>query len=119
VSAVRRERTPFEWTILGVSVAAILVIFAGLIAASIGYESGPAKLTATLDPDATAEDRFVLKVTNDGGATAEEVRVLVRRGRGSVEVQFRAVPKGDVEEALVTIGGSGEPTAHVQSYQEP
>jgi hypothetical protein len=117
-STIRRERTTFEWAILALSIAAIIAIVAGLVVASSGYESGPAVLRASLERGGGANG-FVLSVTNEGGATAEHVRVLVRRGRGSVEVEFLAVPKGDVEEALVTIGGRGRPTAQVQSYQEP
>ena len=118
-SSLRRERTTFEWAILAVSIAAIAAIVAGLIVSSLGYETEPAALRADLAPQRDARNRFVLSVTNDGGATAEEVRVLVRRGSGSVEVEFRAVPKGDVEEAFVHIGGRGRPTAQVQSYKEP
>jgi uncharacterized protein (TIGR02588 family) len=117
-NTLRRDRTTFEWAILAVSVAAIAAIVAGLVIASIGYESGPADLRVSVQPDG-APTRFVLTVTNEGGATAEHVRVLVRRGRGSVEVELLAVPKGDVEEAFVKIGGRGRPTAQVQSYQEP
>ena len=117
-NTLRRERTAFEWAILALSVAAIAAIIAGLVSASIGYDSGPADMRATLTPD-SEPNRYVLSVTNDGGATAEHVRVLVRRGRGTVEVELLAVPKGDVEEAFVKIGGRGRPTAQVQSYQEP
>jgi hypothetical protein len=117
-AGLRRERTPFEWVILAISVAAIVAIVAGLVAAASGYDSGPAQLRATIASDGKP-NRFVLTVTNDGGATAEHVRVLVRRGRGSVEVELIAVPKGDSEDAFVTIGGRGRPTAQVQSYQEP
>jgi hypothetical protein len=117
-TTLRRERTTFEWAILALSVAAIAAIIAGLVIASIGHESGPAQLHASLAPDGEP-NRYVLSVTNEGRATAEHVRVIVRRGRGSVEVELLAVPKGDVEEAFVKIGGRGRPTAQVQSYQEP
>jgi hypothetical protein len=117
-TGLRRERTTLEWAILAVSAAAIAAIIAGLVAASLGSESGSADLHVSLAPEGEP-DRFVLTVKNEGGATAEHVRVLVRRGSGSVEVEIIAVPKGDTEEALVTIGGSGEPTGQVQSYQEP
>ena len=115
---LRRERTGFEWAILAVSVAAIVAIVTGLVVAAFGHESGPAQLRATVEAD-TRPNRFVVTVTNEGGATAEHVRVVVRRGRGSVELDLIAVPKGDSEEAFVTIGGRGRPTAQVQSYQDP
>lgn len=118
-SSLRRERTTFEWAILAVSIAAIVAIVVGLILSSLGYETAPAALRTELVGQDDGSGRFVLSVINDGGATAEEVRVLVRRGSGSVEVEFRAVPKGDVEEAFVRIGGHGRPTAQVQSYKEP
>ena len=115
---LRRERTTFEWAILVVSLAAVVAIVAGLVTAWVTYESGPPVLRASVTRT-EAPNRFVVAVRNDGGATAEHVRVLVRRGRGSVEVELLAVPKGDEEEAFVTIGGRGRPTAQVQSYQEP
>jgi uncharacterized protein (TIGR02588 family) len=114
----RRERTTFEWAILVVSLVAVIAIVAGLVTAWITYEGGPPVLRATVTRT-EAPNRFTVAVRNDGGATAEDVRVLVRRGRGSVEVEILAVPKGDEEEATVTIGGRGRPTAQVQSYQEP
>jgi hypothetical protein len=115
---MKRDRTSFEVAILVGSLVAIVAIIAGLVISALGYESGPAKLETSL-ARGTGRHDYVLTVKNEGGATAEEVRVLVRRGRGSVEVEFRAVPKGDAEEALVTIGGTGRPTARVQSYKEP
>lgn len=118
-SSLRRERTPFEWAILAISGAAIIAIIAGLIVSALGYEADPALLRAAVAPQQGSPNRYVLSVTNEGGATAIEVRVLVRRGRGSVEVEFRAVPKGDTEEATIRIGGRGRPTAQIQSYKEP
>jgi uncharacterized protein (TIGR02588 family) len=115
---LRRERTTFEWVILVVSLAAVVTIVAGLVVASVGYESGSPVLRVSVTPEGTP-DRYVVAVRNDGGTTAEHVRVLVRRGSGSVEVELVAVPKGDEEEVTVTIGGRGRPTAQVQSYQEP
>lgn len=118
-SGLKRERTAFEWVILGVSAAAIVAIIGGLVVSSLGHDTEPAALNATLKPEPGKADRYVLTIANRGGTTAEDVRVQVRRGSGSVDVEFRAVPKGDEEEALVEIGGTGRATAHVQSYQEP
>lgn len=118
-SSLKRERTSFEWAILAASTAAIAAIIAGLIVSSLGYQADPAVLRTTIEPQPDAANRYLVSVTNEGGATAIEVRVLVRRGSGSVEVEFRAVPKGDVEEAFVHIGGRGRPTAQIQSYKEP
>ena len=116
---MKRERTPFEWAILAVSGAAIVTIIAGLIVSALGYEADPAVLRAAVAPQPSSPNGYVLSVTNEGGATAIEVRVLVRRGRDFVEVEFRAVPKGDTEEAIVRIGGRGRATAQIQSYKEP
>lgn len=118
-SSLKRERTTFEWAILGTSIAAIGAIVLGLIISSLSYKPGPADLSVVLHPDGGRENRFVLTVTNRGGATAEDLRVDVRRGSESVEVEFRAVPKGDKEVAFVEIAGSTHPTARVLSYQEP
>lgn len=115
-STLRRERTRFEWIVLAVSLAAISAIAGGLIFFGATVESGPPELRPALRPEGV---HFVLTVENAGGTTAEEVIVEVSRGEEKAEVEFRAVPKGDTEEALVSIGGQGEPTVQVLHYKEP
>jgi uncharacterized protein (TIGR02588 family) len=117
-STKKRERTLFEWVILGVSLAAIIAIVAGLVIASLNYEPGPPDLSFDV-ARGDAPDRFTLTVRNDGGSTAEDLRVEVSRGPEKTEVEFRTVPKGDEEEATVEIGGTGTPKARVLSYREP
>lgn len=102
---------------LGVSVVAVVLIVAGLLIFGFSVESGPPDLSVTVRP-ATATE-FVVVVANQGGTTAEDVIVLVRRGGIEREVEFRSVPKGDEEEARVPLSGSGPPTAEVASYKEP
>ncbi|MEX2395204.1 MAG: hypothetical protein WD826_12080 [Actinomycetota bacterium] len=116
-SSLKRERTPFEWVVLVVSLAAIATIAAGLLAFGVGGRPGPARLKVTIDdPSAKA---FLVTVSNIGGTTAEEVVVDVERGSESHEVAFRAVPKGDKEEAVVSLGGSADAKATVLSFKEP
>jgi uncharacterized protein (TIGR02588 family) len=117
-SSLRRERTSFEWVILAVSILAICAIAGGLLFYTFSLEGGPPSLRTTVRPASGGE--LTLRVTNVGGTTAEEVVVDVRRGKnGSREVIFRAVAKGDYEEATVTLPGSGRPTAEVVAYKEP
>jgi uncharacterized protein (TIGR02588 family) len=113
----RRERSAFEWTILGVSVAAIALIAAGLLIFSVSFDSAPPDLRVSVRPAGGAD--FVVTIDNQGGTTAEEVTVEVQRGTHTQEVEFKAVPKGDEEEASVALAGTGQPTATVTSYKEP
>ena len=115
-SGLRRQRSTFEWVILAVSIAAIASIAGGLIFFSLSLEVSPPDLRVDVR---TEGDHFVLTVDNRGGTTAEEVRVEVRRGDRVQEIEIRAVPKGDVEEAVLSIEGQGVPVARVTSYKEP
>ena len=116
---VSRDRTSFEWAILGLALAAIAAIVLLLIVSSLRSDTGEADLSVAVEPMAAEPNRFLLTVTNEGGATAEAVHVEVVRGPESVEVEFIAIPKGDEEEAIVEVEGTGPPTAHVLTYQEP
>lgn len=115
-TGIRRHRTPFEWSILAVSIAAIATIAGGLVLFSVSSNSSPPDLRASLRVDG---DHLVLRVDNRGGTTAEDVIVEISRGPSVVEVTFRSIAKGDFEEATVSIRGPGAPTAHVTSYKEP
>jgi uncharacterized protein (TIGR02588 family) len=117
-AGMSRERTAFEWVLLGVSVAAILAIAGGLIFYSLSFETGPADLHATIAPDPAEPHTFILTVENRGGTTAEDVIVVVRRGSATDEVEFRAIAKGDSEEATVQMGGSDAPVVRVANYKE-
>ena len=116
-SSLRRERTPFEWVILAVSILAICAIAGGLVFYTFSLEGGPPSLKATIRP--ASGDALTLRVENTGGTTAEEVVVNVRRGKEARAVSFRAVAKGDYEEATVTLPGGARATSEVVAYKEP
>ena len=115
-ATLRRQRTTLEWVLLGVSVFAIVMIAGALIFYGFSSTSVPPDLRLTLRPEGPV---FVIEVENKGGTTAEEVVVEVTRGKEKREVEFKAVAKGDTEEATVAVPGSGEPTARVVAFKEP
>jgi uncharacterized protein (TIGR02588 family) len=115
-ATLRRERTILEWSVLGVSILAIAAIAGGLIFYSFSSTSGAPDLRVSLRPEGGP---FTLTVENKGGTTAEEVVVEVTRGDERQAVEFKAVAKGDTEEATVASPGDGQPTARVVSYKEP
>lgn len=113
-----RRRTPFEWAILLVSVAAIAAIGVGLLVYSTQFKQRSPDLVVTIEPSPGRQNEFVLKIENRGETTAEEVVVEVARGEVTQIVEFRAVPKAGEEEAKVHVEGSGEPTAKVVTLKE-
>lgn len=115
--AAQRRRTPFEWALLGVAVVAILAIAGGLVFYSLSLRGEPPDLAVTVQP--AGPEALTVTVENKGGTTAEEVVVEVLRGDDVHEVEFRAVPKGDTEDATVSMPGRGPATARVRSYKEP
>lgn len=114
--SLRRERTTLEWMLLVISSVAIIAIAASLIFYGFSATSESPDLRLTLRPDGPA---FVLEVENRGGTTAEEVVIEVMRGDERQELEFKAVAKGDLEEATVSIAGDGSPVARVKAYKEP
>lgn len=114
---LRRQRTTFEWVILAVSVTAIAVIAGGLTFYGLSLEGTPPELRVEVAPAGRGD--VIVTVDNVGGTTAEDVIVLVRRGGTVREVEFRAVTKGDFEEATVSLPGSGAATGRVAAYKEP
>lgn len=112
----RRERTTFEWVLLVVSLAVIAAIASALVFYGVSATSEPPDLTVSVTTSGTDH---VLVVENKGGTTAEEVVVEVTRGSERQEVEFKAVAKGDVEEAKVALPGGGKPEARVTSFKEP
>lgn len=116
---VFRKRTALEWAILLIALAAIGVVGTGLVVYGLSSESGPPELRVTVRPISREAAEHLVTVTNGGGTTAEEVVVEVTRGGQSEEVEFKAVAKGDREEAVVVLGGGGEPRGQVKSFKRP
>ena len=113
-----RARTAFEWAILIVSIAAIGTMSVGLLVYSLNFKTTPPDLKVSVLSDGAQQNRFIIRVDNRGGTTAEDVVVEVSSGDEAQEVEFRAIPKGHVEEAHVEIEGSTKPEARVTAYKE-
>ncbi|MBK5249551.1 MAG: hypothetical protein JJE50_08980, partial [Actinomycetales bacterium] len=61
---IRRERTPFEWALLVVSLAATLAVVAGLVVSGLAGPRGPADLRVIIaDADEPASGGWPLEVT--------------------------------------------------------
>lgn len=121
---IRRERTPFEWALLGVSLAATLAVVAGLVVSGLAGPRGPADLRVSIaDADGPASGGRPLEVTvtNVGGTSAENVIVEVSVGVVTREVNLDLVAKGDTESATVVVPADavGPPHAEVISYTNP
>ena len=121
---IRRERTPLEWALLAVSLAAILAIVAGMVVSGLRGPGGPADLRVTIaDAGELASGGRTLEVTvrNVGGTSAENVIVEVTVGDVTGEVNLDLVAKGDTESAGVVVpaGTTGPSHAEVVSYTNP
>jgi uncharacterized protein (TIGR02588 family) len=121
---IRRRRTPFEWALLAVSLAAILIVIAGLVVSQLLGAGGPADLRVAVADEgvhASGGRTLDVTVTNDGGTSSENVIVEVTVGDVTREVDLDLVAKGDTESAVVVVPADdlGEPTAEVVSYTDP
>jgi uncharacterized protein (TIGR02588 family) len=123
-SSVRRDRTPFEWTLLVVSLAATLAVVVGLVVSGLTGPHGPADLhvsvTDAAEP-ASGGRPLEVTVTNVGGTSAENVVVEVTVGDVVREVNLDLVAKGDEETAAVVVpaDAAGPSHAAVISYTNP
>jgi uncharacterized protein (TIGR02588 family) len=121
---IRRERTPFEWALLVVSLAATLAVVAGLVVSGLAGPRGPADLLVTIadeEEPASGGRPLEVTVTNVGGTSAENVIVEVTVGDVTREVNLDLVAKGDTESAAVVVpaDAAGTPHAEVVSYTDP
>lgn len=114
-----RKRTALEWTILVIALVAIGAVGVGLVAYGLVSNPGPADLRVVATPISSGDATHRITITNRGGTTAEEVIVEVTLGRERQEVEFKAVAKGDSEDALLVFQGTGEPRARVKAFKEP
>jgi uncharacterized protein (TIGR02588 family) len=121
---IRRERTPFEWALLVISLAATLAVVAGLVVSELAGPRGPADLRVTIadaDEPASGGRPLEVTVTNVGGTSAENVIVEITVGEVTREVDLDLVAKGDTESAVVVVpaDAAGAPHAAVVSYTNP
>jgi uncharacterized protein (TIGR02588 family) len=123
-SGILRTRTPFEWTILLVSLAATVAVVVGLVVSGLAGPRGPADLHVTVADvgGSTSGGRPLdVTVTNAGGTSAVTVVVEVSVGDIVREVTLDLVAKGDRETATVVfpLEATGPPVADVVSYTDP
>jgi uncharacterized protein (TIGR02588 family) len=121
---IGRKRTPFEWALLVVSLAATLAVVVGLLVSGLAGPRGPADLRITIadaNEPASGGRPLEVTVTNVGGTSAENVIVEVTVGDVTREVDLDLVAKGDTESAAVVVpaDAAGEPHAEVVSYTNP
>ncbi len=121
---IRRERTPFEWALLMVSLAATLAVVTGLVVSGLAGPRGPADLRVTVeeaDGPASGGRPLEVAVSNVGGTSAQNVIVEVTMGDVTREVNLDLVAKGDTESAAIVVpaGAAGPPRAEVVSYTNP
>jgi uncharacterized protein (TIGR02588 family) len=121
---IRRERTPFEWALLVVSLAATMAVAGGLAVSGLAGPRGPANLRVTVDDAgrlASGGRPLDVTVTNVGGTSAENVIVEVTVDDVTREVNLDLVAKGDTESAAVVVpaDATGSPDAEVVSYTNP
>lgn len=116
-----RKRTPFEWIVLAVSVASILVMVSGLLLQGSRGRSDSADLKASIRESGEGSGGVTYEVTvvNRGGVSAHEVLIEVTSGEIVREVLIRLVGKQDEETAVVVLPpDAADPTVEVSSYVE-
>jgi uncharacterized protein (TIGR02588 family) len=121
---IRRKRTPLEWALLVVSLAATVAVVAVLVTSGLSGPRGPADLRVTVadvDEPASGGRPLEVTVTNVGGTSAENVIVEVSVGDVTREVNLDLVAKGDTESASVVVpaDATGPPQGEVVSYTNP
>ena len=122
--SIMRERTPLEWALLVVSLAATLAVAGGLVVSGLTGPRGPADLRVTIadsDEPVSGGRPLEVRVTNDGGTSAMNVMLEVTVGDVTREMNLDLVANGDTESATVVFptGATGEPQAEVVSYTNP
>jgi uncharacterized protein (TIGR02588 family) len=121
---IRRKRTPLEWALLVVSLAATLAVVAVLVTSGLTEPRGPADLRVTVadvaEP-ASGGRPLEVTITNVGGTSAVDVLVEVTVGDITREMNLDLVAKGDTESATVVVpaDAAGPPRAEVVSYTNP
>jgi uncharacterized protein (TIGR02588 family) len=121
---VRRERSPFEWALLLVSLAATIAVIVGLAVSGLAGPRGPVDLRVTVTNagvNASGGRPFEVTVKNVGGTSAENVIIEVTVGDVTREVDIDLVAKGDTESTAVVFPADarGQPRAEVVSYANP
>lgn len=122
--ALKRKRTPFEWVLLLVALAAIGTIVVGLFLYAGHKAGGEAELVVVAVDTGKPVDgapQVEVTVSNVGGSGAEEVVTEVTMGAETREVTMTRIPKDDEATAIVSFppGTTGTPEAELLSYNQP
>ena len=119
--AAPRKRTAFEISVLVAAIAAVSLVFVGLILARFSGAEGPADLRTSIR--ATGEQGsggllYEVLIRNVGGETAENVVIEASIGEEIREAEVLSVSKGDEERVTVIFpaGLPGTPQVRVLSY---
>lgn len=121
---LKRERTPFEWALLAVALAAIGTVIVGLFLYAGHKAGGEADLQVEVVDTGKKVDggpQVEVTVKNVGGSGAEEIVTEVKMGGESREVTMVRIPKDDEASAIVTFpaGTTGTPEGELLSYNTP
>jgi uncharacterized protein (TIGR02588 family) len=122
--SLKRERTPFEWALLALALAAIGTVIVGLFLYAGHKSGGEAELQVEVaDTGKTVAGGPQVEVTvkNVGGSGAEQIVTEVKMGGETREVTMTRIPKDDEASALVAFpeGTTGTPEGELLSYNTP
>lgn len=121
---LKRERTPFEWALLAVALAAIGTVIVGLFLYAGHKAGGDAELQIEVVDTGKKVDggpQIEVTVKNVGGSGAEQIITEVKMGEETREVTMTRIPKDDEASAIVTFpeGTTGTPEGELLSYNTP
>lgn len=122
--SLKRERTPFEWGLLVVALAAIGTVIVGLFLYAGHKAGGDAELQIEVVDTGKKVDggpQIEVTVKNVGGSGAEQIITEVKMGEETREVTMTRIPKDDEASAIVTFpeGTTGTPEGELLSYNTP
>jgi uncharacterized protein (TIGR02588 family) len=120
---IARRRTPFEWGLLAVSIAATLILAGGLLIGGLAG-SGPADLRiaiADAPGGASGGRALVVTISNVGETSAAQVVAEVTVGEFVRELTIELVARGDTQTGVIVVpaGASDPPTGQILSYIDP
>lgn len=121
---LKRERTPFEWALLAIALAAIGTVIVGLFLYAGHKAGGEAELeieVAGTGKTVAGGPQVEVTVKNVGGSGAEQIVTEVKMGEETREVTMTRIPKDDEASALVAFpeGTTGTPEGELLSYNTP
>lgn len=122
--SLKRDRTPFEWVLLLISLAAIGTVIVGLFFYAGHQAGGEAELSVEVTGTGEGFEggpQVEVTVRNTGGSGAEQVVTEVTMGEQTREVTMVRIPKDDEASAVVTFpaGTTGTPEGELLSYNTP